>query len=119
MKMIAITVTLAVVLGVAVMLAPVLAFTYIYPAVVPMDKTGLSGGKENNQSASPANETYGTGSYSFNRTPEAIAEAAQELGTLDTGPAPFPSSILQAVPVVATGFVTALVALLILKWKRS
>jgi hypothetical protein len=129
MKMIAITVTLAVVLGVAVMLAPVLSFMYVYPAVVPMDGIELQGGRENNQSAAAATpkESYGQDNQSASsadehglyRSPLSIAEAAQVYGTTDADAKPFSSSLLQVVPVIGGGFIAGFAALLYLKKKIS
>lgn len=141
MKMIAITVTLAVVLGVAVMLAPVLSFMYAYPAAIPMDGTDSQESKGDNGSASlPANNaSYGVNNGSLiiagkemgnettgqadkanlYRSPLSIAEAAQVYGTTDADSKPFSSSLLQVVPVIGGGFITGFAALLYLKKKIS
>ena len=113
MKAIVISVILAIALGVAIMLAPVLAFTYVYPAAVPADDTRFLEGGENNQTANSEN------GYGFLRPAASIAEAAQTYGTQDVDSTSLPSSLLQAVPIMATGLITAFVALLYFKWKSS
>jgi hypothetical protein len=145
MKMIAITVTLAVVLGVAVMLAPILAFMYVYPVTIPLNGTGSPVNRENNQSTSQpvGNEVYGENNkssdvlggngvgnestsqgnqadkYNLYRSPLSVAEAAQIYGAQDVGPDSFPSSILHLVLVTAACSIVAFGASFYFRRKNS
>jgi hypothetical protein len=113
MKTLVIFVTLAVILGVVVMLVPVIAFTYTYHVTVSTDGSNTFGDKDNRSASS------GDG-FSFEGvTPTSMAEAARTYGAIDTGPTSFPSSLLQTVPIWAIGLVTALVAVFYFKLKTS
>jgi len=83
------SIAVAIMVGVMVMFIPIMVFT-----------THLI---TTSQEVSPQNEP------NFTRAgTQPLNEAAQTYGKIDTGPAPFPTSLLHAFLVAATGFSAAL-----------
>jgi len=89
LKGIMVAITLAIVLGVMIMLLPIVTSTHFTTSM----------------------NREGNGSYSGNETDAAPAqnfgEAAQNLGRADIGPALFPSSLLYVGLIIATGLIVA------------
>ncbi len=88
---------MAVALGVAVMISPLLVLPQQVLIGTPQDLSPL-----------------GEGNYSTMDTRN-LVEAAQTYGKIDVGPEPFQMSLYHAALITAAGFVTALWALLILR----
>ncbi len=102
MRKIVVSVAVAVVLGVAVMFLPILTYTHLS---LTTDNKWLSGG-ENMTFSQDEREAAEAGEAAPSIA--TLDDAAQTLGKMDTGPSPFPSSLLYAILVVATGLVAAL-----------
>ena len=89
MKGIIAAVTLAIVLGVMIMLLPIVTSTH-FTTSMSKGRNGFSSGNETD--TAPA-QNFG--------------EAAQNLGRADIGPALFPSSLLYVGLIIATGLIVA------------
>jgi len=87
-------VAMAVTFGVIVMLIPIMVFAPFYVATDV--RTDVSQ-QENGSKTVPTPQTF-----------NALEEAAQTYGRIDTGPAPFPASLLHVMLIVAVGFSFAL-----------
>ena len=103
MKKIIVSVTVAVVLGVAVMFLPIVTYTHLSSTT---DNKWLSGGENMtfgpDEAEEPARAAKAAPSLAT------LDDAAQTLGKMDTGPSPFPSSLFYVFLVVATGLAAAL-----------
>jgi len=87
-------VAMAVTFGVIVMLIPIVVFVPFY---VTTDVRRDVSQQENGFKTAPTPQTFNE-----------FEEAAQTYGRIDTGPAPFPSSLLHVMLIVAVGFSFAL-----------
>ncbi len=107
-------VAVAVALGLIVMLTPLIAFTtYGYHSVISQSEVGQKFISERVWNGTDATSYGGNNSnlvqsLSFN-------EAAQLYGWMDVRTEPFPTSLVPAILLVVTGFVTALGAVLFLR----
>jgi hypothetical protein len=87
-------------LGIVVMLMPILATTQLLGSPEP-NTLGTAEGERGGSSASSSWKT--------------LDDAAQTLGQMDTGPAPFPTSVTHTILLAGTSFIVALVTSLAMK----
>jgi hypothetical protein len=94
------SITTAFFLGIIVMLIPILTYTQFL------------GNTEVNTlepASSEQRDIYESTSW------KTLEEAAQALGQMDTGPAPFPTSVIQTILLAGTSLITALVITLAIR----
>ena len=118
MKLVA-AVAAAVVLGVAIMFMPILAYTQLFATTRVIQGTSQEANctVENQDTYCLGQPDGEEGRGLKNATLEVLDEAAQVYGVIDVGPTPFPSSLLHVVPVVATGLAAAIAASLYVRRK--
>jgi len=96
--------TAAVFLGIIVMLMPILAYT------------PFLGDTEANTLGTASSEQRDN----YESTPwKTLDETAQSLGQMDTGPAPFPTSVIQTILLAGTSLIAALVTFLAIKGRMK
>jgi hypothetical protein len=104
---IAVYVAVAVALGLIVMLAPLMAFvTYGYHSVISQSEVGQKFLSERVWNSTDA-ASYGGNDSNLVQS-LSFSEAAQLYGWMDVRTEPFPTSLVPAILLVVTGFVTAL-----------